>query len=272
MEVDGLNKKQKDTRIIQSLDKGLLLLEIIEHETYPVTLNTLWKKLGWDKATILRMCNTLERRDYIRRDPSTKQYSLGLKIFGLYESIIKHIDVQKMAKPYLERIERETRESTHLAFLFEKSVVFIDKVIGGAPNPVNVQIGGREPLHCTALGKAFLAFTPDEDRKNLLDGPLKKYTANSIETIERFQKELDTVREQGYSVDNEEYISGVRCVAAPVMNQSGQPVAAIGISAPKERLPSSLVVKYGKYISQAALEISAWLGYTRSEISGSDVP
>ncbi|MEW5814282.1 MAG: IclR family transcriptional regulator [Spirochaetota bacterium] len=265
-------KRGKDTRIIHSLDKGLLLLEIIEQETYPVTLNTLWQKLKWDKATILRMCNTLERRGYIRRDPSTKRYSLGLKIFGLYESIKKNIDVQRMARPYLERIEKKTGESAHMAFVFEKSVVFIDKVVGRTTPPVNVQVGGREPLHCTALGQAYLAFTNETELENLLENPLKKYTRNTIETTEELYRRLQKVREQGYAVDDEEYIEGVRCVAAPILNQSGYSIAAIGISAPKRRLSFRLIREYGEYIVEAALEISKWLGYTRSGRLPVEVP
>jgi DNA-binding IclR family transcriptional regulator len=253
---------EKNTQIIHSLDKGLLLLETIEQETYPVTLHALWKKMGWDKATILRMCNTLERRGYIRKDPSTKQYSLGLKIFGLYESILKHIDVQQMARQYLERIAQKTGESTHLAFFIEKSAVFIDKVVGSNDPPVNVQIGGREPLHCTAMGKAFLAFSNAPDLEQQLDMPLKKHTPQSIDSPEKIKQELERIKSRTYAVDNEEYIAGVRCIAAPIFNHTGVPVAAIGISAPKERLPDTRIERYGTIISTTAAELSEKLGFS----------
>lgn len=251
----------KNTQIIHSLDKGLVLLETIEQETYPITLHALWKKLGWDKATILRMCNTLERRGYIRKDPSTKQYSLGLKIFGLYESILKHIDVQQMAKQYLERISQETGESAHLAFFIEKSAVFIDKVVGSKDPPINVQIGGREPLHCTAMGKAFLAFSEIPDLGQQLEIPLKKYTPQSIDSPEELEQELEKIKSRSYAVDNEEYIAGVRCIAAPIFNHTGVPVAAIGISAPKERIPDTRIERYGTIISTTAAELSEKLGF-----------
>ena len=257
-----MSKGKKDSRIIHSLDKGLLLLEVIEQETYPVTLNSLWQKLQWDKATISRMCNTLERRGYIRKDQATKRYSLGWKVFGLYESIIKKIDVQRMTKPYLEQLKKRTGESAHMAFIFAKSVVFIDKVIGSLYPPVNVQTGGREPLHCTSLGKAFLAFTPQGELENLIESPLKKYTENTIDTIEQLSAALKKVRERGYAIDDEEYISGVRCVAAPVLNQAGQAVAAISISAPKDRLSLNLCEEYGVYISDTTLKISKLLGFS----------
>ncbi len=257
-----MSKGKKDTRIIHSLDKGLVLLEVIERETYPITLNSLWRKLQWDKATILRMCTTLERRDYIRRDPSTRCYSLGWRIFGLYESIIKNIDLQRMTKPYLEQLEKKTGESAHMAFIFEKSVVFIDKVVGSLNPPVNVQIGGRAPLHCTSLGKVYLSFAAEEELDKLLESPLKKYTENTIDTKEQLSRVLIKIREQGYAIDNEEYIPGVRCVAAPILNQTGHPIAAISISAPKNRLSLSRCREYGEYIRDATLKISKLLGYS----------
>lgn len=251
----------RDTSIIRSLDKGLELLEIIEQETYPVSLTALWKKLGWDKATIHRMCATLERRGYLYRDPKTKRYSLGLKIFGLYESIVKNIDVQRTARPYLEQIEEETRESAHLGLVFEKSVVFIDKVMGRDFSPVNVQIGGREPLYCTALGKAYLAFVDERELYGLLREPFRKYTESTPGSFEELNRELRIVRKRGYSTDLEEYIEGVRCIASPILNQSGRPVAMLGIAAPKERLPEERIRRYGESIKEAALKISTWLGY-----------
>jgi DNA-binding IclR family transcriptional regulator len=251
----------RDTRIIQSLDKGLYLLEIIEQETYPVSLNTLWTRLGWDKATIHRMCTTLERRGYLHRDPVTKAYSLGLKIFGLYQSIMNNIDVQKTARPHLESIERETGESTHLGFIFEKSVVFVDKVMGRDLSPVNVQIGGREPLHCTALGKAFLAFIGTEERAAHIEEPLRKYTPSTIDSLAALNRDLQETKARGYALDNEEYVQGVRCVAAPILNRETKPVAMIGISVPAARLPDELAAKYGIFIKERALEVSRWLGY-----------
>jgi DNA-binding IclR family transcriptional regulator len=262
--MSGGERDKKSTKIIHALDKGLTLLELIENETYPVTLHTLWKKLGWDKATILRMCNTLENRGYLRRDPNTKQYSLGFKIFGLYESIVKNIDIPRVVNPYLKQLSGETGESAHLAFIFEKSVVFMDKVLGLNDSPINVQIGGREPLHCTALGKAFLAFTlPEEDREagieEYIEMPLPRYTRNTIVRIADLARDLEKIRERGFAVDNEEYIEGVRCIASPLLDNTGKPTAVIGLSAPSERVPPLREKEYGLKLKKHAKEISRYL-------------
>jgi IclR family transcriptional regulator, KDG regulon repressor len=151
-------KKAKNPHIIQSLDKGLYLLEVIEQMGKPVTLGDLWTKMQWDKATLHRLLATLEGRGYLLRDKSTKQYRLGLKIYGLYNSLKRNMDLQGITRPYLTELSQVTGESAHLAVVVEKSVVFIDRVTSSETLSVNTQIGAREPLYCTALGRAFLAF------------------------------------------------------------------------------------------------------------------
>ena len=137
----------------------------------------------------------------------------------------------------------------------------MDKVLGRDIAPVNVQIGGREPLHCTALGKAFLAFIEDEERASYIEEPLRKYTPSTIDSLAELNRELRETRVRGYALDSEEYVKGVRCVAAPILNRETKPVAMIGISVPAERLPDELAAKYGIFIKEKALEVSKWLGY-----------
>lgn len=110
----------KSNQIIRTLDKGLYLLEVIEQEYEPVNLTTLVNKLKWDKATVFRLCSTLERRGYIQKDPDTKCYSLGLKIYGLYDSITRNLDMQKIIRPYLNRLVKRTGETANLALVLEK--------------------------------------------------------------------------------------------------------------------------------------------------------
>ena len=115
-----MKKINKSPHIIQSLDKGLYLLEVVEQANRPITLGELWSKLRWDKATIHRLLATLERRGYVLRDRETKQYSLGLKIYGLYNSLKRNLDIQGITKPFLLQLAEMTGESAHLAVVVEK--------------------------------------------------------------------------------------------------------------------------------------------------------
>jgi DNA-binding IclR family transcriptional regulator len=252
---------KKDTRIIQSLDKGLYLLEVIEQAGKPLTLGELWGKLRWDKATIHRLLATLERRGYVLRDQATRQYRLGLKIYGLYNSLQRNLDIQRVTRPYLAELASRSGESAHLAVVVERSVVFIDRVSSSETLSVNTQIGAREPLYCTALGKAYLAFQRDADLERLCPEPLQAYTRRTVTSLEGLRKELQQSYRQGYAVDDEEYIDGIRCVAAPILNEFGIPVAVMGISGPKHRLPEEAIVRHGTLIRELATAVSRFCGY-----------
>jgi len=260
-----MGKIKKSPHIIQSLDKGLYLLEVVEQANRPITLGQLWSKLHWDKATIHRLLATLERRGYLLRDQETKQYTLGLKIYGLYNSLKSNLDIQRITKPYLLQLAETTGESAHLAVVVEKNVVFIDRYSSSEMLSVNTQIGAREPLYCTALGKAYLAFQEENALEKLYPEELEAYTRRTITSIPKLQVLLELVRQTGYAVDDEEYIDGIRCISAPILNEFKAPIAMIGISGPKHRLPGGKIEEFGEVIKQTALKISLHCGYVESE-------
>jgi DNA-binding IclR family transcriptional regulator len=260
-----MGKSRKSPHIIQSLDKGLYLLEVVEQANRPITLGELWSKLRWDKATIHRLLATLESRGYLLRDQKTKQYSLGLKIYGLYDSLKRNLDIQRITKPYLLQLAETTGESAHLAVVVEKYVVFIDRYSSSEILSVNTQIGAREPLYCTALGKAYLAFQEENALEKLFPEELEAYTQRTITSIPKLKRHLDRIRQTGYAVDDEEYIDGIRCTAAPVLNEFKAPIAMIGISGPKHRLTDGKIEEFGEVIKATALKISLHCGYLETE-------
>src|SRR5512136_750261 len=223
---------RKDSRIIHSLDKGLFLLEVVQEAERPLALHDLWLKLRWDKATVHRLLVTLERRGYLLRDPATRQYTLGLKIAGLYASLTRNFDLQKLTRPHLERIARETTETAHLAIPVGGDIVFIDRVGSRESLSVTTRIGAREPMYCTALGKAILAYVDATEVKDIVQPPLKRYTRRTATTLTELRRILRLVAGNGYAVDDGEYVDGIRCVAAPILNDLGCPIAALGISGP----------------------------------------
>jgi len=248
-------------QIIQSLDKGLYLLEVVEQAAMPVSLQWLTDHLGWDKSSILRICNTLERRGYLLRDHSSKCYSLGIKIFGLYQSITNQIDIQRIVRPYLNRIVRETGETAHLSIVLERKVVFIDKAVSSLALSANIAIGNTQPLHCTSVGKVFLAFLPAEDLESYFPRELDRFTPGTITDPDELRADLARIRERGFAVDDEEYIEGMRCVGVPLLNNSAVPVGMSGVSAPSFRLTVERAMEHGRYLSSVAAEVSRFFGF-----------
>jgi DNA-binding IclR family transcriptional regulator len=253
--------EKKDNSIIYSLDKGLFLLETIEQASQPISLQELWQALKWDKSTIYRLLVTLEKRGYIHRDPKARKYSLGLKIYALYDSLIRKLDLQQITKSHLAFLARRTGQTAHLAVGVGSCIVFIDRAVGSEVLSVNTQIGAMEPLHCTALGKAYLAYVEPEKLEELLAGPLEKFTPRTIVSRRGLQREMAAIRDRGYAVDDEEYNDGIVCIASPILNAHGLPVALMGVSGPKSRISEARVEEYGRVIRKHAMEISKTFGF-----------
>jgi len=256
-----LAKRKKDTHIIQSLDKGLHLLEMIEMAREPLSLNDLYKKLKWERASIHRMLETLVRRGYLIRDTKRKTYILGPKIYGLYSSIQRDLDIKKTIKPYLDELAKRTCETAHVAVAINNEMVFLDRSAGTEAVTVNTQIGDRVPLYCTAIGKAYLAFEKKFSLRDLYKEPLESYTTNTMTDIGAIEKDLELTQRRGYSFDNEEYLEGIRCVSAPIFNDCGEIVAVLGISGPKYRMTRNISRVKGKTTHEIAVRASKHFGY-----------
>jgi IclR family acetate operon transcriptional repressor len=253
---------KKDTNIIQSLDKGLHLLEVVEKFDHPPSLKDLHLQLGWEQATIHRLLTTLVRRGYLVRDETEKRYKLGWKIYSLYGSMREKLSIQEIARPYLVKLSKETGESAHLAMASEGFMVFIETVQGSELVTVNTQIGDRVPMYCTAIGKAYLAYDMEADIHTMYKETLPQYTEHTVETVAELAERLGEVRKVGYAFDDEEYISGIRCAAAPILDESGSPIASIGVSGPKYRLPIRKCREHGNVVRSIALEISRSFGFS----------
>jgi IclR family transcriptional regulator, KDG regulon repressor len=127
---------------------------------------------------------------------------------------------------------------------------------------LGVNVGGSSPLHCTALGKAILAFLPGEECLSVIDRI--RFPAHTPHTITKkpvFLKELNTVRERGYSIDNEEFEPGLKCIGAPVHNYSGKVVGAISVAGPAFRLTNANIARLSGTVMRTAQELSEELGF-----------
>jgi IclR family acetate operon transcriptional repressor len=168
----------------------------------------------------------------------------------------------QIAREQVAALAAGTGETTHLAIREGRLVVFIDHELTAQPVGVSVGSGRCEPLHCTAVGKALIAdFDQPSLRELLGDAPLTAPVKRTIRTIAKLAMECQKVQKQGFAMDNEEFHKGVRCLAAPIRDASGQIVAAIGISAPVERLSEARCKKVVLEVKAAAAEIGNKLGY-----------
>lgn len=158
-----------------------------------------------------------------------------------------------------------SRETVHLGVLDEWDVVYIDKIESSQPLQMYSRIGRHAPLHCTALGKALLAFQPDEFMDRFLRRRLKAYTPSTLTDPARVRNELEHVRGVGYALDNQEFGVGLSCVAAPLRDHTRGVVASLGIAGPTVRLGHDRIPRLATLVREAAADASAALGFVNGE-------
>lgn len=211
--------------------------------------------------TVHRLLKTLESKGFVSRDPTSNLYYLATKVLQLQTTIATRQSLVRPAIPVLTRLARQTESTAHLAVLAEDRVVYVESRRSDPFAAEYLPPGRTNAVHCTALGKVLSACLPSDHLQALVGRiPFTARTPQSITSARAFLECLDQVRGNGYAVDDEESALGVRCVAAPICDHRGNCVAAISVSSPTARLPSSAVAEVAVMVMGAAEELSHALG------------
>ncbi|SCE99227.1 DNA-binding transcriptional regulator, IclR family [Micromonospora viridifaciens] len=226
------------------------------------TLTQLCNDLDMNKSTVLRLLRPLIDARFVQATPNGS-YRLGWRNAQLGQTYLATTDLHRDMRDVLVDLGEKTGETVHLVTPDFPNVVYVDKV--DSPRSVRMasRIGSAQPAYCTSVGKAMLAYSPDDAVKLVVDHGLRRRTPRTITTAADLQVELARVRELGYAVDDVENEDGVRCVAAPIFGTAGTAVSAISVSAPEERLPAEAVPDIAPHVMAAAAEISRRLGARR---------
>jgi DNA-binding IclR family transcriptional regulator len=246
---------------VDAAAKALELLNVFSFKERRLSLSELATRTGIPRATAFRLLSTLEQSGFIAKIGG--EYHLGIKCLVLGNVVAADLDVREKAHPHLVALRDSTRETTHVAVLHRWQVVYLERV--PSPQPVGFmqsRAGAILPAYCTALGKTLLAYRPESDIADWLAGErLAALTPHTITSKKRLLEELRLTRERGYGLDEQEHEIGVRCVAAPIRNHSGEVIAAISVAGPEYRMPEpmagSLIVAH---ICATARAISRELG------------
>ncbi|HLJ90211.1 MAG TPA: IclR family transcriptional regulator [Candidatus Angelobacter sp.] len=247
---------------VQVLDRALAILDVLSADGPDLSLGEISEKLGLHKSTAHRLIMVLERHKLIERNSVNGRYRLGLKLFELGTRAVSRLDLRERARPVLERLVLETSETVHLCILDDTEVVYLDKVEPTRSVRMASSVGRRNPAHCTAVGKAMLAYLPEAQVEAIVRKlGFKAMTANTITNFHDLKVELAAIRERGYAVDNEEIEEGVRCVSCVVRDFSGGPVAAVSVSGPSFRLTMEKTKTLSRPVMTAANTLSMELGF-----------
>jgi DNA-binding IclR family transcriptional regulator len=250
----------KQTPSIQSLDRGLTILEAVARSTGPVSLSELNKVLDIDRSSVFRLAGTLKRRGFLAYPTGRKDYILGPSLWRLAHKYDWGNMLIKVSHEHLKVLARETMETAQLAVREGNHSFFIDSAAANQVIAISGRIGESTPLYCTAHGKALIADLEAAELEAILGkASFQPYTKRTVVSVKQLAKVCAETRERGYATDDEEYIEGVRCVAAPIRAEDGQIIGAIGISAPSTRFPKERYEVCGCEVLKAAEQISSLL-------------
>lgn len=223
-------------------------------------LGELSRAQGLNKTTAYRLLTALESEGLVARDPG-EAWRLGPELFALGRGAGGAADVREAARPELEALARETRETASLEVLVGRDTLIADEVQGGYVIGTAPAAGTRWPAHATSTGKAILAFADPGSLEAFLAGPLARHTPRTLASAGALRRELRKVKERGWATTHEELEAGYVAVAAPVCDAAGRVVAAVSVGGPRTRLNASTLNRIARRLVAAAAEISFRLGH-----------
>ena len=257
--------KQKEYSV-PSIERALSVLECLARAKRGFSLSEIGRRLRIPKSSAHLILSTLERRGFLQRNTKTNRYCFGLQLVSLSRSALENLDLREEAKPFLCSLMQESGFTVHMAVLERDEAVIIEKV--EAPGLVRLAswVGRRLDVNCSGVGKALLAFLPDDELDCLLrTKDFARHNSRTIISTTILRRELILVRQAGYALDNEEDEPGVRCIGAPVFDEKGKAVAAISIAGVASQIGIDRVPVLARLVTRAAGRISARMGYVAQE-------
>ena len=257
---------------VQSVDRAMVLLERLCRSNDGLSLHELADAAELPKSTAHRLLKTLMHHNLVRQDTQKGLYTPGLRLFELAYAQINSLSLLTKAAPFVTGLARKTNETVHLAILDDYEVVYITKEETLHPIRMYSSIGKRAPAHCTGLGKAMLAYLPDDKLEEAARRRgFARYTPRTISSYLELKEHLSTVRRQGYAIDNAEHEEDILCVAAPIRDHLGEVIAAISLSIPTVRCDLLRIRSFAPLVCHYADQISRQLGYVPESVRLADI-
>ncbi len=262
MDPEKNNFLQNGPNQIRSVAKALMILDLLTENPHGLSLSAISRKLNMAKSTTHGILSTMRDFGYIEQSPFNGYYKLGMRLFEAGNVIANNMDVRRIAIPYIQKLVDEVHETVHLAVLDKGEVLYIDKQECIRSFRIISQVGSRLPAHCTGVGKALLAYLPAEEVKRIIATKgLQRYTKHTITDPVKLEAELESIRKQGYALDNQEIMESLQCVAAPIRNYDGKVCAAISVSGVSSRIKGEMLQTIIGLVLDTAGAISSELGY-----------
>ncbi len=247
---------------IGSVQRAIDILNLFGPQCPEMGTTEMARALGLHKSTTASLVSTLAANGFLSQNPDTRKYRLGLKLVERAFAMLDQVEIRQIAYPHLQELRNQWNETVNLGILDGPDMVYVERMLGTKALGMRSEVGRRAPAHSTGLGKAILSCLPLAQVRAFVERyGLPSITPKTITDPDTFFAELERTRERGYAIDDEENEIGGRCIAVPVFDHTGHPVAAVSVSAPTARLPLEDVPHVGAQVRETAKAISRGLGY-----------
>ncbi|SMP60270.1 IclR family transcriptional regulator [Anoxynatronum buryatiense] len=268
MEKTEKTTQSKEVKIpkypVQTVEKALEVFDLLSGDNYRegISISELSKEMKLGKSTVHRIMETMVAKNYIEQNEESKRYQLGWKLFEVGNVIPRQRNLYNVDKQILQELCDRCEETVNLGVRVKDSVVTISKISPKTSLIANLQIGARESLHATAMGKVLLSeMTREEVILIFGDTPFEAYTSNTLTNMDDLMTELEKIRHQGYSIDDEEFCAGLTCVAMPVRDYKNEIVAAVSVSGASIRMTFNKISQIQAGLKDATNRLSVFLGW-----------
>ncbi|WP_127145751.1 IclR family transcriptional regulator [Pelagibacterium montanilacus] len=258
----GRSEKRR-SGLVQSVDRALTLLEVLAEDEEGHRLTDIATRSGLSISTVHRLLTTLEQRKFVQFDRSDGMWHVGRQAFTVGATFARQRNFVAPALPVLRRLRDRTRETANLGVVDEGEVVVLTQAESREIMRAITRVGGRAPMAQSGMGKAILAtYSDDEVAAYIKRAALRPITARAITRLDVLRRDLEVTRARGYAIDDEEYVTGLRCVAAVIYNADAEPLCAISVSGLTARVPADRLDTLGRMVAEAAGELTQLLGGT----------
>ncbi|AWP28767.1 IclR family transcriptional regulator [Paenibacillus sp. Cedars] len=247
-------------QLLTSVQKSCKLLKLFLRDQKEWGITELSKELQWSKGAVHKMLATLESEGFIKQNRLTRQYSLGYTCLELGNRVKRNNDWVSVARPYLERIAKLTKESVCLCVREGNEAIYMDKIDSPLPIRFIIDAYRRFPLYATSASRVILAFSPDGVKEQIMIEPLAAFTEHSMKSVKELRERISRIEDQGYEISSNMRNVGVTGIAAPIYDSEGQVNASISLVGPSDRIDQHKE-DWIQEVLQAAADISNLVGY-----------
>ncbi|MBV1895424.1 MAG: IclR family transcriptional regulator [Rhodobacteraceae bacterium] len=249
-----------DQNTIKSLDRAIVVLQRLG-EIGGATLSGLASDLSQSPATVYRVLITFEGRGLVEFDEAAQVWNVGAGAYLIGAHFLRRTSLVDRARPILRQLMQATGETANLGIEKDAEVLFVSQVETHSNIRAFFPPGSLSEMHASGIGKALLAFMPQDRRETILSGRgLTRYTDQTLTDRAALDQDLASSRARGYAVDADEKTQGMRCIAAPVYGAFGEAVAGLSVSGPTSRITDSAIPRLAEYVTDAARQLSAAIG------------